>query len=148
MALNLPSLDAAIRQPRPNAKPEPRKRTKGRKLRAEGKVKTSVRAACVARDFECRLGAGTSADWPQGADRFIPLSLFFDLPCAGLSEWAHMHAKRRSQTRGQAPERRHDTAHSLMLCKFHHQEYDAHRLRITALTRKGADGPLKFRRAK
>ena len=124
-----------------------RKTLKGRKHRAESKVKKSVRAQCVERDGPCRAalypfgtGSGLGGDvtdiWHE---------------CEGLSEWAHLHAKRRSKTRGMAPEDRHDTAHSLMLCKRHHDQYDGRatpRLVITALTRRGADGPLKFRRAK
>ena len=70
------------------------------------------------------------------------------IDCNGASEWAHMHSRRRSKTRGMSPEHRHDTAHSLMLCHFHHGEYDAKRLIISALTRTGADGPLKFKRTK
>jgi hypothetical protein len=33
-----------------------------------------------------------------------------------------------------------------MLCRRHHQAYDAHRLQIGALTDRGADGPLSFER--
>lgn len=101
---------------------------------------SAVRTACVERDHRCRL-------WlPEGCNDDRLLDLFWT-DCDGPSEWAHMHSRRRSQTRNQAPAVRHDAAHSLMLCRFHHLEYDAHRLRITALTRKGADGPLKFQRA-
>lgn len=129
-------------------KPEKRKTTNGRKDRAEAKVKKDVRAQCVERDGQCRVFrtiAGQHGGW---AILGALVQIHMKDMCDGPSEWAHMHSRRRSQTRGQAPERRHDTAHSLMLCRFHHQAYDAHRLHITALTRKGADGPLKFRRAK
>lgn len=125
-------------------KAEPRKRTKARKDRVAAKVVKSVRAQCVDRDGRCRLlqilKAGLSGD------TWAPSTL--DDPCNGPSELAHMHVTRRSQTRNQAPEIRHTTKDSLMACRFHHQQYDAHRLRITALSRKGADGPLKFTRAK
>lgn len=127
------------------AKPEPRKRTKGRKDRAEAKVTHVVRALCVLRDGGCRMAGQTIFGDIYSYALAFERTVGGD--CDGPSEWAHMHAKRRSQTRGQAPELRHDTAHLLMLCRFHHVEYDAHRLKITALTRKGADGPLKFRRA-
>lgn len=139
----LPSLDAASRTVRPNAKPEPRKRTKGRKDRAETKQKHMVRMLCVARDGGCRICSPNQFTFiDRGVDPLVgDLDLFH-------SEWAHMHARRRSQTRNMAPEIRHDSAHSLMLCTKHHADYDAHRLRITALTRKGADGPLKFARMK
>ncbi len=121
-------------------KPAKRKTLKGRKDRAEANVKKTVRAACVKRDGDlCRMTTGWGDNYPT---RPMPIR------CDGPSEWAHMHIRRRAQTRNQAPEIRHDTKHSLMLCRFHHGEYDAHRLKITALTRKGADGPLKFTRAK
>jgi hypothetical protein len=105
---------------------------KARKARAEAAMKRAVRKACVKRDEWCRI-------------------LYQETPpelwgCDGPSEWAHLHSHRRSQTRGQAADKRHTTAGSLMLCRVHHQQYDAHKLRITCLTRKGADGPLKFRR--
>ena len=122
-------------------KPEKRQKAKGRKLRAESKQKHMVRMLCVARDGDyCRIVTGMMPDSYRLKDS--------PWHCEGKSEWVHMHARRRSQTRNMAPEIRHDSAHSLCLCSFHHREYDAHRLKITALTRKGADGPLKFSRAK
>lgn len=129
----------------PQPKPEPRKRTKGRQQRQAAKVVKSVRAQCVSRDGYCRI----QQDWLRSPDP-SPLAR----ECTHIafpSEWAHMHVKRRSQTRGLPPEIRHTTKDSLMLCSRHHAEYDNKakpRLFITALTRKGADGPLKFTRAK
>lgn len=123
-------------------KPTKRKTIKGRKARAESKQKHMVRMLCVARDGKCRLIiCGNSINDVFGTSDLA-------LTCEGVSEWAHMHARRRSQTRNMAPEIRHDSAHSLMLCTKHHTDYDAHKLRITSLTRKGADGPLKFARMK
>lgn len=121
-------------------KPGPTSEARAKRMRAEDPVKKAVRDQCVERDYHCRLG------WLSGSD-VMPWNVW-DSPCDGPSQWAHMHDRRRSQTRGQAPELRHDTAHTLMLCARHHLEYDQHRLRITALTRRGADGPLKFSRAK
>lgn len=128
---------------KPIAIHEPRKRAKGRRLRTEAKVKKSVRAQCVDRDGECRLRDGDH-------DNVAGVALGqFD--CRGPSQWCHMRAKRRSQTRGQAPEVRHTTADSFMGCQRHHDQYDGRakpRLFIAKLTAKGADGPLKFRSAK
>ena len=118
-------------------KPGVAARYRAKRRRAEGPVKKAVRAKCVVRDGYCRA----AHDW----------ELWKSSPCEGPSEWAHMHSRRRSQTRNQAPEVRHDTRHSFMACKRHHDQYDGRakpRLYITALTRRGADGPLKFRRAK
>lgn len=126
-------------------KPEKRKTTKGRKDRAEDKQKHMVRMLCVARDGACALDRGGASDFSRGDVLGVGCMLN---DCSGRPEWAHMHSRRRSQTRGQAPEIRHDSAHSLMLCTKHHSDYDAHKLRITSLTRKGADGPLKFARMK
>jgi hypothetical protein len=105
-------------------KPEPRKRVKARKDRAETTVKQRVRAACVARDGDCRL---------QDA---VILGL-----CSGESEWAHMGQKRRARTRGMDPEVRHTTAESLMLCTFHHQAYDAGKFDLLG-TAAGANAAL------
>ena len=110
-----------------------RKQLKARKVRREAAVKQDVRAACVSRDGFCRVVAALLND--------------YDVRPRGESEWAHMHAKRRSKTRGQDPEERHTTADSLMLCRFHHDAYDGRtrpRLTIEALTDRGADGPLQF----
>lgn len=104
-----------------------RAQLKAAKDRLEARVKKSVRAICVDRDGHCRAG------------------LHVQTPCAGESQWAHMHEKRRSKTRGQAPEARHMTEWSLMLCRTHHDAYDGRtrpRLFITALTEHGADGML------
>ncbi len=129
-------------------KPTSRKTLKGRKDRAEAKQVKTVRAICVDRDGKCRVFKTIAGEYGGWAILGALVQLEMEYLCDGPSEWAHMHSRRRSQTRNQAPEIRHDSAHSLMLCRFHHTEYDAHRLSITALTRKGADGALKFRRAK
>lgn len=107
-----------------------------------------MRAACVERDGHCRVFLAIAAHYEGWAILAALHQIEDGDKCHSRSEWAHMHSRRRSQTRNQAPEIRHDAAHSLMLCRFHHQEYDAHRLIITALSPKGANGPLKFRRAK
>lgn len=111
-------------------KPEPRKRVKGRKDRAETKVQQFVRAQCVERDGGCRLGKDDAAHGYA--------------VCRGESEWAHLGTMRRARTRGLAPEVRHTVKGSLMLCTKHHQQYDAGVLRILVSTREGANGPLEF----
>jgi hypothetical protein len=108
------------------AKLEPRKRVKARKRRHAAKVVKSVRAQCVERDGYCRAG------WDR------PVAL-----CHGVSEWAHLGDKKRFKTRGQAPEIRHTTAGSLMLCQKHHADYDAGRMAIDG---DDANLPLRFRR--
>ena len=95
------------------AKPEPRKRVKGRRKRQETTVVKSVRAQCVDRDGHCLIWSRAIAGW------------MFER-CHGPSEWAHIGQHRRSHTRGMAPHRRHTTAGSGMLCQRHHQAYDAH----------------------
>lgn len=108
----------------PIAKPETRKRVKGRKQRRAARVVKSVRAQCVERDGYCRVAAQ-----------------FMDAKCEGVSEWAHLGDKRRFKTRGRAPESRHTTAGSLMLCTAHHRAYDQRRLAIVG---EDADQPLSF----
>lgn len=118
-----------LSKPIPQPKPEPRKRTKRRKARTETAVKRSVRAACVERDGYCRYA------WDEGR---------LWMKCVGPSEWAHLRGHRRSQTRGQAPKRRHSTMHSLMLCKFHHGMEERGELRVFYVTPFGCDGPLRY----
>lgn len=98
-------------------------RARAAKRRKEGPVATLVRDACVDRDGYCRvMGIGF---------------------CAGPSQWAHLGQMRRCHTRGLAPERRHTEAGSLMLCEYHHGQYDAHRLAIDPVDPdKGAIGYL------
>ena len=118
-------------QPMPCPKPEPLARTKRRRQRQEVAIVKDVRAQCVARDGYC-------ATWSTGAVSSVCG------PCSGRSEWAHFGAHTRAKTRGMAPERRHTTAGSFMLCARHHRDYDAHRLLIVALSDRGCDGPLVF----
>jgi hypothetical protein len=138
----------------PIPKPTPTPKAARRRLRVrpvpanERKQRDLVRAKCVERDGSwCRV-----QPYRYNADVIIadvfPFSAQLWRDCEGEQEWAHMHIRRRSKTRNMDPTYRHDTAHSLMLCHRHHDDYDAKRLAITCLSRKGADGPLKFRRAK
>jgi len=102
-----------------------RKRLKARTKRQEAKVAKSVRAACVERDGYCLIQSRVPA-----AVRVLLGA------CEGLSEWAHVEEHRRFNTRGQAPEVRHTTAGSGMLCHGHHTAYDAHEFDFLV----GADG--------
>lgn len=127
-----------------SACPKPRKRAtvKRSRDRAEATIKREVRAACVERDGYCRLWA---RPWRGGFDVEVNTSW-----CGGDSQWAHMEGFRRFETRGKPPEERHCTHGSLMLCQRHHDAYDGRptgkTLAITALSDRGADGPLKFER--
>ena len=114
-----------------HAKPEPRKRAKGRRRRAASAVVKTVRAQVKDRDGYCRL-YGVQAPIAFG-------------PCEGLSEWSHVGEKKRYRTRGlRDPRDRHATTHSLMLCKKHHGVYDANVFHIELLTPNGADSRLRF----
>jgi hypothetical protein len=88
-----------------------------------------VRAAVAYRDFACRVLTDTW--WNPKLIR-----------CAGPLEWAHLGQKRRCFTRGMAPEERHATSWTAMLCKRHHDMYDAHKFDLEPTTDQGADGPL------
>lgn len=118
-----------------------RKQIKAKADRAEALVERLTRAACVVRDGECRYHSATS----KYDDVFV--NVVPDWKCGGPSQWSHFGAKRRARTRGMEPEERHTTAGSLMLCLPIHEAYDAGLLKITALTRHGCDGRLKFRRS-
>ncbi len=121
-------------------------KARAKRKRADASVAQIVRATCELRDGYCRIG---SRFWRYSGCNIDDIGSLSD--CCGPSEWAHMHSRRRSQTRNQEPTVRHDARHSVKMCKFHHDQYDNRdkpRLYVTALTRAGADGPLKFRRGK
>jgi hypothetical protein len=122
----------------PNALAKPargtRKRVKARRQRQAAKVAKSVREDCVERDGFCLIWRrATSSDWARLAN---PI-------CDGPSEWAHIGQHRRCHTQGQAPEQRHTTKGSGMLCQRHHVAYDAHAFDIEPLTDAGMNGAFK-----
>lgn len=102
-----------------------RKQVKSAKARAEAKVIKAVRAACVERDQGCRLAGHFGV-------------------CQGQISWCHMEGKRRHQTRNMAPEERHGTAWTVMLCGRHAEMEERHQIRSEYLTDKGADGLMRF----
>lgn len=133
-------------QPKPS---KTRRQLKARQARQETQIKKLTRAACVVRDGDCRLLQAEFLLYECSMGRVDYLaSPWHAHNCDAPYEWAHFGDKRRSRTRGQAAEIRHTTAGSLMLCKSAHEAYDAGRLKITALTRHGCDGRLKFALAK
>jgi len=127
-----------------------RSTVKRRRQRDEIVVIKATRQKCVERDGYCRISQGPTIEGPIGreaVDPFVWPESYELGKCDGPSELAHMHARRRSKTRGMDPSIRHDPRYALMLCRYHHQLYDAKRLIITALSRKGANGPLRLRLA-
>ena len=122
----------------PIPKGEPRRTRKGRQRRQEGAVKQSVRAQLVERDGPCRV---MHPEWQYRDD--LPGSLW-PHECTTVSEWAHLKGHRRSQTRGMAPNRRHTTTHSLMLCQELHRLEEQGILKVEYLTKRGCDGPLRL----
>lgn len=107
-------------------------RLRWRKKRKDDAVATKVREEVSLRDGYCRYGYDISP-----GRRFSR--------CDGPSEWAHFGEHGRFKTLGMAPEERHTTAGSLMLCRFHHRELHLARLVIVAKTDRGCDGPLRYR---
>lgn len=103
-----------------------RKRLKGRKDRAEAKVKKQVRAEVEMRDGYCLV--------------LTRVGILND--CKGPSEWAHFAGHRRSQTRGMAPERRHDTRFSGKLCRRHHKLEEDDKFQVVYRTAEYANGPI------
>ncbi len=123
----------------------PTARYRAKRRRAEYVVGQKVRERCVERDGGCRI-----CDWENNPDDWHSDDLqAVDWFEAGPSEWAHMRENSRAKTRGMKPEARHTTAHSLMLCQFHHDRYDGRhrpRIQITAMSDVlGCDGPLEIK---
>ena len=149
---DLPTLAELQARPRATPKPaRPKVRAKGRKpkgptarrraarARAERPVKDQVRAECVDRDGSCRLATRSKGDVAGLVGPHV---------CRGRSQWAHLGDHKRARTRGMAPEERHTTAGSLMLCEGAHDQYDRRRkpyLDIDPVTSRGADGPLALK---
>lgn len=118
----------------PFAKPVRRAAEKARGDREEARVVQRVRAACVERDGYCRLAWAT-------AIATCPID-----ECEGPSEWAHLEGHRRFETRGMEPDARHATTWTTMLCKRHHESYDAHDFYVEPIVdARGADGPLRLK---
>ncbi len=131
---------AQLRRVTPKGQIPTVKAVKAKKDRQAAKVVQSVRAKCVARDGDCRVKLAVPND-------VVFLMLSPDVECRGESEWAHLGEKKRAKTRGQAPDVRHTTELSAMLCTKHHNQYDGRerpRLVIEPLSPRGADGPLRF----
>lgn len=87
-----------------------RRQIKARKDRSEAAVIKKVRAEAEARDGFCI--------WMWSNEG----------PCEGVSEMAHLDDYRRFQTRGQAPELRHQLQFVAMMCSRHHRLFDARKL--------------------
>lgn len=104
-----------------------RQRLKGRKDRAEARIKRAVRKECEARDGYCLVL--TRVGLPG---------------CKGRSTWAHFAGHRRSQTRGMAPERRHDTRFSGMLCRKHHAQEESGKYQVVYKSIEYANGPIAW----
>lgn len=107
-----------------------RKRVKGRKARAEVKVKRAVRAECVTRDGHC----------------LVATRIGIVGECRGQSVWSHFAGHRRSQTRGMAPERRHTTLFSGMLCQRHDRLEETGQYEVVYRTVDYANGSVDWQR--
>lgn len=122
-----------LARPKPAAVTKVRQRVRAvsAKLRKEAAVLAKVRAVCVARDVYCRCGPSFWVEWGR---------------CEGESQLAHVLGKKRSQTRGMAPEARHSPAWCLLLCAKHHEREERGVMQVVALTPDGANGPVVFPR--
>lgn len=105
-----------------------RKRLKGRKDRDEAKVKKAVRAECVTRDGYC----------------LVQTRVGIQDECKGRSVWSHLRGHRRSRTRGMAPEKRHDTRFTAMLCQRHDRLEETGKYEVVYRTTQYADGPVDW----
>jgi|SRR3990167_5895775 len=126
-----PRKRAKIRKPLRRTRLRPSRKAQQRR-REESQVIRGVRQQVAARDGRCRL-AGVSE---MGE-------------CAGPGEWAHLAEAKRFKTRKQAPEVRHSTRVTAMLCRDgHHHAHDKgvgrDRLHVEYMTPHGADGRMRF----
>ncbi len=63
--------------------------------------------------------------------------------CDGVSELMHLRPFTRAQTRGMAPEIRHQTAYTMNGCTKHHRAYDEGTLTLAMFEGMGANGPIR-----
>jgi hypothetical protein len=112
----------------PIPKPTPRRTVKGRKTRAEAKVLKAVREAVFKRDGGCRI-----------AKNIFRVHLG---PCGGPLQLAHL--RKRSATRGMAPELRHRRDEAVCLCARHHEMEERHQLLWGFRGPNGADGLMRW----
>lgn len=112
------------------ARKKRRNRVKRRKTRAkaEAPVKAKVRAECVERDGPCLV-------WTR-------IGLFGE--CRGPSVWSHLRGHRRSNTRGMAPEKRHNTMFSAILCSYHDRLEESGRYEVVFHTIDYANGRVSW----
>ena len=122
----------------PIPKPEPARKAKRRRYLANRAVVRAVRAEVFARERET---CAVVSRLPK-ADMLAIFTAFGI--CQGPLQHAHLKGKRKSATRGQAPEERHQTATSLALCELHHEAEEHKGLRFIGLTKAGMDGPITF----
>jgi hypothetical protein len=123
--------------PKPEKKPRTARQRKRNRIKvrnrrrklAEAPVIAQVRAECVERDGDC----------------LVLTRIGIVGECQGESEWAHFAGHRRSQTRGLAPEKRHDSRWSGMLCTFHHQLEESGKWEVVYKTSSYADGPIDWK---
>lgn len=105
-------------------KPEPWRKQKARRTRADKKEKDRTRAIVAARDGYCRV-------------------MNFIVDCQGPSERNHL--RRLSATRNMAPEKRHDPRFSIMNCTRHHGLIDENRIGWEYKDESlGANGRMRF----
>ena len=114
------------------APPKPAKGTAKRQKAAKGRAETAhaqtIRAQVAERDGACVIQF-------RGNGALVS--------CGGRSEWAHIGRHRRCHTRGQAPEQRHTTAGTAMMCERHHRAYDAHDFDLVPVdSERGMNGPF------
>ncbi len=78
------------------------------------------------------------ADWRDG-----PCGVSIVGGCAGFTELMHLRPFTRAQTRGMAPEIRHQKAYTMNGCRKHHRLYDSGALEIAMFGDLGANGPKR-----
>jgi hypothetical protein len=130
---------AAIAKAGGLGKGKTRKQRKARKDRADDRAKAAARVAVFARDLHgCR--ARRDAYFAPGAETWQVMGA-----CAGPLTLAHL--LKRSATRNQAPEVRHNPADCVALCQRHHmmeEGKDRPRLVWAYMTDERADGLIAW----
>ena len=117
-------------KPRFKSSLKTRKQVKGKKDLTEAKVKKRVRSECVERDGYC----------------LVLTRVGIEGECRGRSVWSHLRGYRRSRTRGMAPEKRHNTMFTAMLCQRHDRLEETGKYEVVFHSNDYANGPVSWER--
>lgn len=114
-----------VRYQRRKKKPGPIARYRAKRRRAEAPALKACRDNADRRDGSCKLSVLGGCDGP--------------------SDLMHLRPFTRAQTRGMAPEIRHQVQYTMNGCRKHHRMYDRGDIQLAMFADLGANGPMRIK---